>query len=287
MLFFTFGVKIDTYQQTLTFMKNTLLLFALLITSTSFGQTWVKDPYCYPPSTIGTFGGAIINVSIGTLNNTSGMVSDTFDHPSNFGYTYFNNLTPPVLYRDSTYTLSVTFDTVHGTADVSWYDIAIAFDTTGASFTHPINFTANGAVGTTTMRVIKTFTVTVPHSAALDTVRMRIVRYGAAYSGGSHVATPCYPGGSIYGDIGETEDYKLRIMDAASLNVKNVAEIGYIIYPNPTNGPLHFSGSGITLYNTLGQKVGSFPGQDADISYLPAGIYYADGDGRRSIVQKQ
>ena len=272
-------------------MKHTLLIALLFISGLSFAQSTTPAPYCMALGNSEYGGGGIIKVSIGTLSHTS---------PIYFGgYSYYNTTPAPILYRDSSYVLSVTFDSIKhsgpdaGATDNSWYNIAIAFDTTGASFTGSYNFTTNGTVGATAAAVVKTFTVTVPHGAPLTTVRMRIVRYGTAI-GAPGAITFCYAIGRN-GDIGETKDYNLSIGDippTVTTAVPGVSGSSYAVYPNPTTGMLHISapdGSPVTIVSVVGTLMysGTLSGQRLDIAHLPAGLYYLNTNGSRSVIAKQ
>ena len=292
-------------------MKNQFLFCLLTFCPFfSFAQSLNSAPYYYSPpiQSNGVYGsmtylGAISNVSIGTLNNSSTLPLDTLGSPFRC-YRYFNNLTPPILYRDSTYILSITFDSIrhsgsdhsYDTTDNSWYDIGIDFDTLPAHlFNSLTSFIASGTVNATYLPVTMTFSITIPHTCMLDTVRMRIVRYGDIYDGTSMITPTLYWNGvsTNWGNIGETQDYKLSIgnippPDTTLTSVQNIAIHSFKPYPNPTTGILHICYPSVIIYSPFGQKVYEEEGNsELNISFLPSGIYYTNINGSMSIIQKQ
>lgn len=262
-------------------MKHTLLIIPVLLSIAAGAQTTVPAPYCLAPYNLHAADGGIIKVDIGTMSHASSIYAAP-------GYSYYNALTPPILYRDSAYTLSVTFDScIHwdGTTDNSWYMVSIAFDTTGATFAGSYNFEAQGLTNATLLSVVKTFTVTVPHGAPLTNVRMRIVRYGTL-SGVPHAENYCRFVSAINGNIGETKDYNLQIGDIPPvLSVATVGANPVIMYPNPTTGIVHIDGTAI-ITNVLGKVIYSGAGGAVDLSSSPSGIYYVRTGTAVSILRK-
>jgi hypothetical protein len=269
-------------------MKN-ILFGLLLITSAAFGQSSVYYPYCHPAWGTSLMRGSILNVSIGSMSNTTGHTT----------YKYYDNITPPVLYRDSTYILSVEFDTVCpscGTSypDNSWYAIGIPFDssTNYTTFITSIRFYREGGVGSGSTSRVDTFHVTVPHTANLGITRLRVARWGKGNSSVTSILPAlCSP--TLTAGIGETEDYDLKIEDAPpiSLQVQPFQIIKYSVFPNPTTGILHIdapTGLPLRIFNTIGQVVVSeISKPEIDISSLPNGIYYLSINGVNQMIQKR
>lgn len=258
-------------------MKHTLL-FLLLSANVAFGQN-----YCANPFTLGGFG-AITNVSLGVLNNTTGLQGSN-------GY-LDTTLPKPVLYRDSTYVLSVTFDTVAPATwpiDNTWYAIGLPFDTVlGYLQFNTLNrFYRSGSPTTTNAPVTDTFQITVPHNATLGTHRLRVVRWGKT-SGG---ITPrlCTDVPITYGSYGESEDYNVLIADIPPVVGVNVPrEQKHAIYPNPTTGIIHIEpATEAAIYNLVGQLVYSGTGTEINISHLPSGIYLLKTNSEMFRIQKQ
>lgn len=273
-------------------MKNYLIIAMLLICGRVSGQYL---PYCLPPAVFSPCG-AITNLSIGTFNHT------TATFPANVWAAhnrfYCDSLPPIVLYRDSTYILSVKFDTAlpHEMTDNSWYCIGIPFDTTTGydQFYTPIRFYRSGFVGTVATPITDTFHVTIPHSALLGITRLRIVRWGKGVSS-TYPLSPrlCMDAAhsTSSGMIGETRDYCLDIKDAPpvdtshgtdttnpSLFVQNINSTNDI-FPNPTVGVLYFpevQHAAVRVSDINGRTVyenSDFTGKYITVESLFSGLY--------------
>jgi hypothetical protein len=278
-----------------------LFLLTVLFSNYCFAQITDPTPYCAAiPNLSSSYSqGAILNVSLATLNNSSGLSSP---------YIYYNNLTPPVLYRGHTYTVSVTFDSIHTggiCCDNSWYAGWIDFThtndfTTGWSDYILIDTTSGSlsyvyvnAFGTI---VTKTGSFTVPMSAAIGITRMRIVRSDKCVVTAGGISRlsdcDCHPSTSSF--IGETEDYDVNIQDASTTGLPEEFTLKGTIYPNPTIGITHLvalPNTPVSIRNVLGRLIysGTTTASDAqaDLSGEPAGIYFVNIDGQVSILQKQ
>jgi len=273
-----------------------LLVVLLLIPAIAVAQIIDPSPYCHWPNTSDMYGGAIINVSISTLNNST--PSDTSNTTYFSRYKYFNNIPAPILYTDSTYILSITFDSIYntgayaGTTDDSWYVIAIPFDTLSIDGAYQFNgsvprYYKTGVVGADFTPITDTFHVTIPHSAYLCKTRLRVSRYGHG-TGLPHVCMDA----TDNGNEGETEDYDLDIRNAPPIDtttfISTLTKQYTKFYPNPTNGILHIaSSSEAIIYNTLGQIVENANGKsEINISNLPNGLYYIKQDNIAYPIQK-
>jgi hypothetical protein len=289
-------------------MKNLLLVFAMVFCISSSAQITNPAPYCAPftSSSYSWHKGAITNVSLGTLNNSTGLSVTTNQ------YTYYNTLAAPVLYRGNSYTLSVTFDsvvvcTVPSGCDNSCYGAWIDFDNnnsfTNSSNEHILIDTGDcmpGGCGSTTIdcshvRITKTSTFTIPLSAHIGTARMRVLRKDmncANGAGGAHYTVDpcvCYSGTSSFSTIGETEDYNVSIQDVPATTLVADAQAPKIfIYPNPTTGIVHLppASSPVRIVNTVGQVIYSGNDPEADLSKYPSGLYYIRADSDVAVLQK-
>lgn len=158
------------------------------------GSVAAPVPYCTPTYSTGTgFGDYLDNVSLGSINNTTGPSSSPF-------YTYYNLLST-TLAAGSTYTMNVVCGT--------WIanDVAVFID-----FDHDGVFSAGERVGQTNDiaagPTVGSITFTVPTGALSGTTRMR-VREGDTGN------TPMDPCASI--SFGEAEDYNVNITGGATI----------------------------------------------------------------------
>lgn len=266
------------------------LFILLLLPFTAIAQVNNPGDYCRAPDNYGSTG-SIIHVGLGSLLNPTGMAQ------GNPHYTYYNNITPPVLFRDSVYTLTVTFDSVlhsvppgFGYTDNSWFRICITFNSdtaTNSQFFGIYSFDTSGSVHADSTPTTIVTQVTVPHLAGLGICRMRIVRYAILNQG----STPflCHDANPSWGTIGETEDYDLNIQDAPTF-IQNINTTGYSISPNPTRDRLRITGANkyeISVFSPTGSKLLSSTSPDIDMSGLPNGIYYIEVNNAFSVIEKQ
>jgi hypothetical protein len=149
--------------------------------------------YCVPTYTIGCDGGVegISNVSLGTLNNTSGCPAGPAF------YTYFNLVTPPNLEQGITYPISITVGSDGSNFNRVWVDFNKngVFET-GESFS---GGTSPGSNGTST------FNIVVPGGATLGNTRMRV------RGGEDNAILNTQACGASSSGFGETEDYIVNI----------------------------------------------------------------------------
>nr|WP_315148441.1 LamG-like jellyroll fold domain-containing protein [uncultured Flavobacterium sp.] len=153
--------------------------------------------YCTPTYSTGSgSGNSITNVTLGTLNNTTGASSNPY-------YTFYNAVTIPNLAQAATASVSITFASQSNQYAAVWIDF-------NQNYTFEVNEGAvsvanTGANGTTTI------TIPVPEGALTGNTRMRV-------RGGDNNAlfTSQACGASNNGN-GETEDYIVNITPTATL----------------------------------------------------------------------
>jgi len=242
------------------------LLFLLCLSASVSAQT-----YCSPPF-MAAATGCIHSVRLSTLYNRD---------PCSGAFGYLYSGASPVLYRDSTYTLELVFDSITAS---TWVAIAIPFDTGATKYTFS---TVNRYYHTLSLFTAAPHTyylpITIPHDAALGSTRLRIVRYG-----GSGLPRICNDGipTSMYG---ESQDYTLTIgnIPPAPLSVPVVSTVGSI-YPNPTSGIVNIPYSNTTVINSLGQVVYTSPATSIiDLTPLPNGAYYVKYGSQFATITKQ
>ncbi|MEM9022553.1 MAG: GEVED domain-containing protein [Bacteroidota bacterium] len=176
----------------------------------------VHPLHCLAQGAPGTGGDYITRVQLNTLDNTSGK-----DAYSNFA----NQVTE--LFRDSTYTLEMTLNFAFPEdAAFAWID----YDNNGLFD----NATERITMGPFSATHVSTGTFTVPATALLDTVRLRVRNtYNANFP------DPC----NSY--FGEVEDYSVAITVAPPDTSVNVGLNGVLgdngltvrLFPNPLDGP--------------------------------------------------
>ena len=149
--------------------------------------------YCTPTYSSGDtgFGDQITNVTLGTLNNSTGASASPY-------YTFYNAVTVPNLYRGSTATISVTM----GTDSRQYIGVWIDFNQNGTFETSEGFVSTNnaGASGTATL------TITIPAGAVLGNTRMRV------RGGDDNAMTTAMACGATNSSYGETEDYTVNII---------------------------------------------------------------------------
>lgn len=269
-------------------MKKIIVILLLSINATA--QTTNPAPYCDVPINMSptTCKGGITNVHIGTLNNTTTLTGK---------YTYYDNLTAPILYRGMAYSMSITFDTVATSCRPasSKYMVVMAYENSGVglgtSFLVANDSVYNGDATTVITPVTKTFTVNVPLSAPIGYIRMRVIRYGLPSS--TYLNPKCIGTGGDAGNyylVGETEDYNVRILDPISMGVNSGYTPTVSVYPNPCTDKLNISVFGnISISNELGQIVyqnKNYEKELIDVSNFANGIYFVNINGNVTRISK-
>lgn len=160
--------------------------------SNTINLTTVSLSYCVPTYATGpALGDQITNVTLGTLNNTSGASTTPF-------YTFYNSVTIPNLYQGNNATISVSF----GTDSRQFVGVWIDYNQNGTfeASEGVVSVNSAGSSGTVSL------TLPVPAGALLGNTRMRV-------RGGDDAALltsqACGATNSVYG---ETEDYIVNII---------------------------------------------------------------------------
>ncbi|WP_264522348.1 fibronectin type III domain-containing protein [Flavobacterium sp. N1994] len=149
--------------------------------------------YCTPTYSNGTsFGGdEITNVSLGTLNNSTGASASPY-------YTFYNTATIPNLSQSTTASISITF----GSGSSQYAAVWIDFNQNGVfEATEGVVSTVTGGSGGTI-----TLNIPVPAGAILGNTRMRV------RGGDDSALTTAQACGVSNSSYGETEDYIVNII---------------------------------------------------------------------------
>lgn len=157
--------------------------------------------YCSPTYANGTaLGDNIVNVTLGTLNNTTGASASPY-------YTFYNAVTVPNLLQSSTASISVTL----GTDANQYVGVWIDFNQDGIFQTTEgvVSTTSAGANGTTILNI------TVPVGALAGNTRMRI------RGGNDSALTTGQACGASSSGYGETEDYIVNIVALSPCTTPN------------------------------------------------------------------
>ncbi len=204
------------------------VVFTFLLLSFVFSYTKSNAQYCIPTYGFGGCDEFVSNVTIGTINNSSGCASN-FSQYEDFTSTFTD------LIQGLGGPISVTVGPPFYNGDL----VAIYVD-----WNQDLDFNDPGEAFTTTDNGGGNFTglVTVPVTATLGLTRMRVMM--------SYVSAPapCNENGSFFG---ETEDYSVNVQPgpncayAGSLNVTN---------PNTTTADLNWTGNGSSSYYMVRYK---------------------------------
>ena len=164
-------------------------------TSTDSNTTTVttlnNTTYCIPTYATGSgTGDQITNVTLGALNNTSGASTAPF-------YTFYNSVTIPTLYQNSTSTISISF----GTQSRQYVGVWIDYNQNSVfeASEGVVSINNAGSNGTSVL------TLTIPAGAITGNTRMRV------RGGDNAVLTTGMACGATSSVFGETEDYIVTI----------------------------------------------------------------------------
>ena len=163
-------------------------------TSTDSNTTTVTTgfiSYCFPTYATGSgTGDQITNVTLGALNNTSGASTAPF-------YTFYNSVTIPTLYQNSTSTISISF----GTQSRQYVGVWIDYNQNSLfeASEGVVSINNAGSNGTSVL------TLTIPTGAITGNTRMRV------RGGDNAVLTTGMACGATSSVFGETEDYIVTI----------------------------------------------------------------------------
>lgn len=208
--------------------------------TTSAAVQIITDPIlCYCNPVFEDSVEAISYVSFGTLVNPSDP-EDVVNH-----YEDFTSIASPIVAQGNTYTL-----TVGGNTHFSGTNYFMAyFDWNhDGDFDDATEEIQVGTIGTSDGNdgIYATEEITIPNNAALGTTRMRIVKTWDDYG------NPCE-----MDDYGQAEDYFITVDAAAGFQSFDKAAFRY--HPNPVKDILNLSYtqpiSNIEVYNLVGQRV--------------------------------
>jgi hypothetical protein len=221
--------------------------------------------YCYPISPLCTGVSYISNVTLNTLNNSSGC--DTLNSYSGYSF-YPASVATTSIKGGLSYTLSITTGTDHIIS--AWIDY---------NRNNVYEATEWYQVATTTVaNVANTITFTVPGTAIPGPTGMRIrCRDTGNPNGAADACTDFFSG--------ESEDYEIVILDSIT-GINNINQLKKInIYLKLTSGILtvdmgqivenaQFSVFDITGKQVEHLKLSATPVQNINLNHLADGIYY-------------
>ncbi len=175
--------------------------------------------YCAPIYSTGpSTGDQITNVTLGTLNNTSGASVSPF-------YTFYNAATITNLLQSSTASISITFGADGNQYAGVWIDFNQ--DSVFQSTEGVVSSVNAGANGTTVINI------PIPAGASLGNTRMRV------RGGNDSILLTSQACGATSSNYGETEDYKVNITSAPLPTITSLGSasgcIGASITINGTN----------------------------------------------------
>jgi hypothetical protein len=221
--------------------------------------------YCSPTYATGSAAGdQITNVTLGALNNTSGAsVGPAF-------YTFYNSVTIPTLYQNSTSTISISFGTQSRQYVGVWidYNQNSLFEVSEGV----VSINNAGSNGTSVL------TIVIPADAITGNTRMRV-------RGGDNVAlTAGMACGATSSAFGETEDYIVNILPippcavvlptglASSFVTGTTATISWSDASNNLGSIYEYAFSTSSVTPTSGTLITS--ATSANLTGLTAGVFY-------------
>lgn len=199
--------------------------------ATTAAHSVVMTPFmnCYcTTSTSCSLKDAILNVTIGTLNNTTTCATNAYS---------FNNSSIPSLNKGTTYPISVTVDT-GGTEHVSvWID----YNQNGTFDAAEYVYVGSGRDTTLSDSIL------IPTTAISGNTVMRVrLRWLSLLAD----TAACYD----Y-SYGETEDYVVNIVGVSGIAEENNLLNNFVIYPNPTAGVFNLAVNGGSKFNEVAINV--------------------------------
>ena len=158
------------------------------------------DCYCIPTANCGSLDD-ILNVTIGSINNSSTAATDCVSSGPNQGYVNYTNITPAIIFQGVSNPISVTVNAGGQESVGVWID----YDHNGVFDASEFTYLGTGASNTTPI-VLPGF-ITVPLTSLPGIARMRVrSKYGATVITDVEACTPF-----VYG---QTEDYLVNIQPA-------------------------------------------------------------------------
>lgn len=203
--------------------------------------TWTPS-YCAPTYATGPASNDhIANVTLGTLNNSSGASTTPF-------YTYYNAVTKPDLMQSGTAAISVTVGSDANQYVAAWIDFNQDNIFQAGEGAVSANVGSNGSAA---------LNIPVPAGALLGNTRMRI-------RGGDDTALTtaqaCAASSSAYG---ETEDYIVNIIAAAPPTITSLGSVGDCVGNSITINGTNFTGitaANVKIGGTAVASITSFTG---------------------------
>ncbi len=180
---------------------------ALLASQLTHAQITSPAPYCAASYDDGFMPVPhyITNVSLGTLNNTTGTTQFAAPH-----YAYYNTVAAPNLVRGTSYPISIGHN---GGTSIHFVAVYIDYNRNN-SFSDPGELVLQQNIVTGAVTNPSTATITIPATATVGTTRMRVMVFeDDDYTWGSGATTPlpCTADATGTFDWGETEDYNVNI----------------------------------------------------------------------------
>lgn len=245
----------------------------LLTSAMSYAQITSPAPYCaagYDDASI-LVPHYISNVTMGTLNNTTGTTQFPKPH-----YAYYNALTIPNYTLGSSYGLSVTHD---GGGTIHFVAAYIDYNQDG-DFADAGEMVLNQKIGAITKP--STATVAIPATAKTGTTRMRVMVFeddNYTFMTAHGTPTPCTADATGFLDWGETEDYNINIVTSVT---KPVADFMASALSGTTTTVFNFTDKSTntpTAWNwtftpsTVSYTTGSATTANPSVKFTAAGTY--------------
>jgi len=226
-----------------------------------------------PASGASTANGYISNVTVGSINQSSG---------DDNGYAIYTNAGE--VYRGQQNAISIT-STLNGTQFL-YVKVYVDLNQNGSFTDSGEELLAVNFAGATT-----TGNLTIPGTALAGSTRMRVISKVLSFS---DFAAP----GACDNPMaeGEVEDYCIEISDPVGMAALQ-SELGFNVYPNPASDQITISLSKtleqqeVVLLNALGQIVNRTPMQSNTLTvstaHLSPGIYTIQLRNKNGILQQQ
>jgi hypothetical protein len=210
------GLSPSTTYYTYVFSYNSLCSGGPIYLSTStlnVSKITAAAGYCTPTYSIGSGTvDQITNVTLGTLNNSTGSSASPF-------YTFYNSAVVPNLTQSTTASISVTL----GSDSTQYVGIWIDFNQDSIfQASEGVISTNAGSNGTTVL------TINVPSGATLGNTRMRV------RGGDDYALTTAQACGATSSSYGETEDYTVNIISTAVCSAPTTSATTLSLTPSST-----------------------------------------------------
>lgn len=259
----------------------------LLFSMSMLAATQADAQYCMLPgrTSYSQFQPGIKNFKLNTINRTSSNVENPLSQPSLVVTT-----DTTIVKRGQAYTVTIvhTRDSTQPAFVNARNNIRMWID-----YNNDKDFDDAGeTVITADLQTFGTYTntITIPATAPLGTVRLRVTAKMSADAGHS-VPTSCDLPKDPIDYHGEMEDYHLKITPATGIGNVTTNSIGASLYPNPSTGVVSViidsknnTQLGITLYDVTGKLVKTLLQEPTQSNYkydfnlnnynLQSGVYF-------------